>query len=100
MAYSCYAAHEIANASPPQSGALGNLLMGRNDIGIICVNVFRPLLGVLVISATEPGEERELQMVVRIDESGEEKIASEVDVPGFSLNYGWGGAGSRGAVSL
>src|SRR5260370_37861394 len=46
------------------------------------VNIFCPLCRVFIGTVTEVGEEAELQVVVCVDEAGEQEVAGQIDYAG------------------
>src|SRR5260370_6892923 len=46
------------------------------------VNIFCPLRRVFIGTVTEVGEEAELQVVVCVDEAGEQEVAGQIDYAG------------------
>src|SRR6516162_3958033 len=72
------AAEKIADAAPPEPCFPRNLTV-VGDLGTAgLVDVFSPFEKVLVAAATEPREKREFEMVVSVDEAGENEESVEI----------------------
>ena len=90
------AAEKVADAAPPEASfARNSTVVG--DLGTAgLVDVFGPFEEVLVAAATEPREKRKFEMVVSVDEAGENEESVEIK-RGFRIGgETWVRAGVKG----
>src|SRR6516165_12803553 len=72
------AAEKIADAAPPEASFARNLTVFGDGGAAGLVDVFGPFEEVLIAAATEPREKREFEMVVSVDEAGENEESVEI----------------------
>src|SRR5581483_7092052 len=72
-------ARQIPQAAPPQAQRFGNLQMLAQRRFAGTINIARPLGGVRVNPAAQAREKREFQMVVRVDQPGQDLQALQIE---------------------
>src|SRR5665213_1134927 len=70
---------QVSNRSPRDAHVARDAAMQRNDIRIFTMNILGPLGGIRIPSATEAREQSKFQMIVRVDKTGENEIAREIE---------------------
>jgi hypothetical protein len=73
-----YAAQEVPDPSPPHTHVFRHGAMDRNDLRKAVMNVHSPLDIVAIWSSGQSRKERELQVIVRIDESGQYEESAKI----------------------
>src|ERR1700688_1991337 len=80
VTYRCYSAKKVANAAPPEAHIFGHRPVLCYYIGELAVYVLSPIDVVLIGRICQPGKEGQMQMVVRVDESGQNQETTEIDL--------------------
>src|ERR1700733_1307291 len=73
------AAKKIAQRPPPLAHIFRNSTMRSDRVGEHLMDVARPLRGIRVRRVAKPRKERKFKMIMRVDESRQQKISAEID---------------------
>src|SRR6202522_700743 len=76
--YRCCSAEQVSYAAPPQTQAFGHGPVLCNNIGKLLVDVRPPVNVISIGRIRQPAKDRELQMIVCVDESGHNEEATKV----------------------
>jgi len=86
MAYRGDAAHQIAQASPDQAQMLGDQQVLSNRITLRMIDIARPFGRIRVRTGAQTREQGEVEMVVRVDQAGQDLKPAEIQIGAIDLH--------------